>query len=102
MSGWESVAISLANVFRFARTEIVTNPRAKIMILIRNESVGEESQFEVGDIPHEQMPAWLRRAADKIEHDLANKSEAIKGKARIPSSKVEETPVIFDRAKNKK
>jgi hypothetical protein len=97
MSNWNNIAHTMSNVFRFIRTEVATNPASKIFILIRNDKTGD--QFEASDVPHSDMPGFLRRAADKIENDAKRGSEALKGTAMYPKTGDAETVVLEDKSR---
>jgi hypothetical protein len=75
----KGLAQTIGNVLLFLRARIVRHPDARIVILVRNDATTD--QFEAGEVPHAEMPAFLRRAADTIERDARAGAETIKGSA---------------------
>lgn len=80
--GWERIAWQVTKGLALIK-KCMTNPDAKVMVIIRNEKVDPPSQFEAGDISAQEQAAWLRRAADTIEKD----NPAFAGLALIPREK---------------
>lgn len=88
---WNSIAQAIAPVVAYVKS-IFKNPDVQVMIVIRNKKTGD--QFEAGDVPNAEMPAWLRQAANTIEADKGK--EPIKGVAVV---KPDSTDILIDKSK---
>lgn len=86
LMGWERIAWQVTKAITLIK-KVMTNPDARVVVVIRNEKMTPVSQFEAGEIPRAELAAWLRRAADVIDRDL---NPSFVGAAVVPKPKDDE------------